>query len=67
MISAASILRFNDVSRASAESTAVSYGLPGNEAFIQYIQTLGIRTWEGNGYDKQSFQVIKSEIQKRNW
>jgi len=67
VISAASILRFNDVSRASAESTAVSYGLPGNEAFIQYIQTLGIRTWEGNGYDKQSFQVIKSEIQKRNW
>jgi len=62
-----SILRLNDVSEASAQETAVAYGIPGNTPFIEYIRTLGIRTWNGNGDDKQAFDVIKTEIERRDW
>jgi hypothetical protein len=66
-ISHVSILRLNDVSLASAQATAVAYGLAGNENFIEYIRTLGIRTWDDEGVDKQSFHLIEQELIKRNW
>ncbi len=62
-----SILRLNDVSEASAQATAVAYGIPGNKPFIEYIRTLGIRTWNGIGDDKPAFDVIKKELERRDW
>ncbi len=62
-----SILRLNVVSEASARETAHSYGVPGNKSFIKYIRAIGIRTWEGNGIDKMAFDVIKNEIEQRDW
>lgn len=66
-ISHASILRLVDVSRASAELTAVDYGIPGNESFIEYIRTLGLVTWFGEGRDKTAVSVIRDEITERGW
>lgn len=62
-----SILRLNDVSLASAQATAVTYGIPGNEKFIEYIRTLGIRTWEKKGTNKMAFDVIEQELNRRDW
>jgi hypothetical protein len=62
-----SILRLNDVSEAAAKETAVAYGIPGNTSFIEYIRTLGIRSWNGNGEDKTAFEVIKRELVRREW
>jgi hypothetical protein len=66
-ISHVSILRLNDASPAAAEETAVAYGIPGNAPFIEYIRTLGIRTWAGKGEEKPAFEVIKGEIERRDW
>ena len=63
----ASILRLNDVSLASATSTATAYGVPGNQGFIEYIRTLGLRSYSGQGADKETFTLIKEEIEKRGW
>ena len=63
----ASILRFNDKSTSAAQSTAVDYGLPGNTPFIEYIRTLGIRTYDGKGTEKNAYSIIKGEIDKRGW
>lgn len=62
-----SILRLNDVSLAAAQATAVTYGIPGNEKFIAYIRTLGLRTWPNTGTDKKGFDVIAGELDRRNW
>ncbi|MGF1585630.1 MAG: hypothetical protein ACFCUM_09935 [Bacteroidales bacterium] len=62
-----SILRLNDVSETAAQATAVAYGIPGNTPFIEYIRTLGIRAWDGKGDDKQAFDVIKMELERRDW
>lgn len=62
-----SILRLNDASEEAAQATAVAYGIPGNKPFIEYIRTLGIRTWKGKGEEKAAFDVIEKEIERRDW
>ncbi len=63
----ASILRLCDVSQSSAEQTATDYGKPGNQGFIEYIRTLGLRTFPGIGADKPAAAVIREETEKRGW
>jgi hypothetical protein len=58
-------LRLNDVSHTAAVNTAAAYGLPGNNAFIEYIETLGLRDYAGN--DKLAFIQLKSETHVRGW
>lgn len=58
------VLRLNDVSRTAAESLADPYGIT-HEEFIEYLRTLGVRT--DTGTLKQSFSIIKSELQKRSF
>lgn len=57
-------LRLNDVSKTAAESLAGPYGITA-EAFIEFLRTLGVRTETGNL--KQSFSIIKTELQKRSF
>ncbi len=66
-ITQASILRFNDNSLAAAQSTAIDYGLTGDTNFIEYIRTLGLRTWDGNGTNKLAVEVISNAIVSRDW
>jgi len=49
-----------------ADDLGGSYGVS-DEAFYQYLQTLGIRTFEGNGSNKAAFAAITEETAKRNW
>ncbi len=59
------ILRMVDKTRADAESVAITYGLMGNEKFIEYIRTLGIRT--NSNTSKQGYSTIQSELSKRGF
>jgi hypothetical protein len=59
------VLRMIDKSRADAETVAADYQLPGNESFIEYIRTLGVRTHDNKA--KQSYALIKSELEKRGF
>jgi hypothetical protein len=59
------VLRMNNVTRASAESTAATYGFSGNENFIEYIRTLGVKSETGSA--KPAFSTISSELQKRGF
>lgn len=66
-VSHVSILRLNDVSLASAQATAENYGIPNNVNFIEYIRTLGIRTWDNTGTDKMAYDLIIKELNRREW
>ncbi len=59
------ILRMNNITRTSSEGIATTYGLTGNENFIEYIRTLGIRSEAGVA--KPSFSILSSELKKRNF
>jgi hypothetical protein len=59
------ILRMVDKTRSDAESVATTYGLSGNETFIEFIRTLGIKS--SDGIAKSSFTMIQSELQKRGF
>jgi hypothetical protein len=59
------ILRMVDKTRSDAESVAITYGLSGNEAFIEFIRSLGIKSSAGTG--KSSFSLIQSELKKRGF
>ena len=50
---------------ASAQNVVTQYGLPGNGVFIEYSRTLSIRTQDGSL--KNTFNMVKTEIQKRGF
>ncbi len=58
-------LRMVDKTRLDAESVATAYGLTGNESFIEYIRTLGIKRNDAN--PKAAYTAIQSELQKRGF
>lgn len=65
-IKAVNFLRMNDLSLESAEMSAIPYGLT-DTGFIEYLRTLGIRSYDGNGQNKPAFDVIKKNLEARNW
>ncbi len=42
------------------------YGLQ-NQAFGEYLRTLGLRTWPGAGEDKAAFLTLQAEAHARGW
>lgn len=58
-------LRMNDTARADAESTAKTYGLAANEAFIEYLRSLGLRRYTGE--DKAAFTQLKAALTARGF
>lgn len=64
-ISKISFLRLNDLTASKAQSVAGDYGMSGNASFVEYIQTLGLRT--DAGADKLGFLQLKSETKSRGW
>lgn len=65
-IKTASIVRLNDLSQASAQASASNYS-SSDEDFIEYLRTLGIRTYDGKGTEKQAFELIKDNLKQRGW
>jgi len=58
-------VRLNDYSLSAAQSVAANYQLSGNLIFIEYLQTLGLRTYDG--VDKPAFSQLKAETSARGW
>ena len=65
-IKAINMVRLNDLSLQSAEESAGPYGISNNK-FIEYLRTLGIRTFQNEGTNKEVFQVIKENMSQRGW
>jgi hypothetical protein len=59
-------VRLNDVSQSQAEELADTYGI-GDNKFIEYIRTLGLRTYSGHGTDKKAFTILKEHANVRGW
>ncbi len=65
-IKSMNIVRLNDLSQSSAESSALPYGIS-DERFIEYLRTLGIRTYPSSGTNKTAFTTIKENLSERGW
>lgn len=65
-IKSLNIVRLNDLSLQGAQEAAGPYGLS-NTQFIEYLRTLGIRTYKSEGSNKQAFNTIKSNALARGW
>ena len=65
-LKAANIVRLNDLSEADAEASAGPYGIS-STPFIEYLRTLGLRSFDGEGQNKQAFQIIKDNLEARGW
>jgi hypothetical protein len=60
-----SLLRLNDLSLSEAQSRAVEYSLGTNNAFVEYLETLGLVSYSGS--NKAGYQQLVSETARRNW
>lgn len=60
------IFKTTDWSPADIQVFETYYGIS-DPAFLEYLRTLGIRTWNGAGTDKLAFDRIKCELEARNW
>jgi hypothetical protein len=49
------------------DTLAVYYGLANNVSFKEYLRTLGIRTYAGNGVNKPAYEVIRCNVNARNF
>ncbi len=62
-----SIFKLTDWSREQVNSISGYYGLPGHQLFVEYLRTLGVRTWPESGRDKPAYTVLKQEAAVRGF
>lgn len=55
-----------DLSPQLVEQFQKYYGIE-NKAFGEYLRTLGLRTWPGDGEDKPAFHQLQTESAARGW
>ncbi|MCF8357928.1 MAG: T9SS type A sorting domain-containing protein [Prolixibacteraceae bacterium] len=60
------IFKLTDWSQETVEAMGQYYGL-NNPAFLEYLRTLGVRTWAGNGTNKLAYYQIVHELESRSW
>jgi len=59
-----------DANPTQVDQWLIDYGMSGQtnaDKFREYLATLGLRTYTGNGLDKKGFIRLKDEAQKRGW
>ena len=61
------LFKTNDWSSAQVEQIAPFYGLGKDTIFKEYLRTLGVRTWDGNGKSKMAYNTILCELESRSW
>jgi hypothetical protein len=47
--------------------TDSAYGGIQDTTFYEYLRTLGVRTWDGDGNNKKAYNAIRCALKKRNW
>ncbi len=66
-ISLISFFKLTDWSQAVVEELAGYYGLPNHQAFKEYLRSLGVRSYPGDGENKAAYETILCELAARNW
>ncbi len=61
-----SIFKLTDWSQDQVDEFGDYYGID-DQAFLEYLRTLGLRTWDGTGNDKLAFNTLACELVARNW
>ncbi|MGL4598700.1 MAG: T9SS type A sorting domain-containing protein, partial [Bacteroidia bacterium] len=62
-----SMFKLTDWNQAEVDTLAVYYGFPNDTAFKEYLRTLGIRTWSGDGTNKIAYETIRCNVNARNF
>lgn len=62
-----SFFQLTDWSQAEVDTLAVYYGFPSNTLFKEYLRTLGLRTWPGNGANKLAYERLRCEAGQRGF
>jgi len=55
-----------DLDTATVNYYAIYYGLA-DTAFLEFLRTIGLRTWNDNGADKPALNVLRCEAQQRGY
>ncbi len=66
IVKSMNLVRLNDLSQSEANSAATPYGIT-DDRFIEYLRTLGLRSYCGDGTDKPAIQMIKDNMSIRGW
>ncbi|MFT4986827.1 MAG: hypothetical protein ACI81Y_001832 [Glaciecola sp.] len=65
-IKSLSIFKVADWSQADVDELGEYYGID-DEAFLEYLRSLGLRTFSGVGEDKEAMNSIRCALSERNW
>jgi hypothetical protein len=60
------VFKSTDWSTETVNELALFYGIQ-DTIFKEYLRTLGVRTWDGSGTNKEAYDKIKCELETRNW
>ncbi len=60
------IFKTTDWSQQEVNDFAVYYGISDN-IFLEYLRTLGVRTWNNDGTNKFAYETILCELSDRGW
>lgn len=60
------VFKSTDWSSAIVNQLGQYYGIQ-DTIFKEYLRTLGVRTWQGDGTNKEAYERIKCELDARNW
>ncbi|NOQ71061.1 MAG: T9SS type A sorting domain-containing protein [Crocinitomix sp.] len=60
------IFKSTDWSNADVEFLSEYYGID-DPIFLEYLRTLGVRTWDGDGTNKLAYEFILCELKARDW
>jgi hypothetical protein len=60
------IFKTNDWSQAEVDTLGDYYGIS-DTTFLEYLRTLGVRTWPGSGDNKVAYERILCELDARDW
>ena len=60
------IFKTTDWSQQEVNDFAIYYGISDN-IFLEYLRTLGVRTWDSDGTNKPAYETILCELNARSW
>ncbi|MDA9563491.1 T9SS type A sorting domain-containing protein [Flavobacteriales bacterium] len=60
------IFKTTDWSQQEVNDFAIYYGISDN-IFLEYLRTLGVRTWDNDGTSKPAYETILCELNARGW
>ncbi len=60
------IFKSTDWSLQTVQDLGVYYGIS-DTVFLEYLRSLGVRTWPNNGNNKQAYYEILCQLEARNW